>query len=60
MDVPNFPHSFTTEILAYFSENRSSTNVMENSASFKKIAHLSDSYYIIKIKKCILENKNVR
>jgi len=37
MDALNFPYSFITEILTYFSRNNWSTNMVENSANFRGI-----------------------
>jgi len=39
MDAPTFPYSFTIDISTYFSSNGWSTNVVENLATFQRVAH---------------------
>jgi len=39
MDAPNFPHSFSADIVAYFYGDGWSINVVENSLSFREIAY---------------------
>jgi len=39
MDASNFPNSFTADIAAYFLGNGWSTNVVDNSVSFRGVVH---------------------
>jgi len=55
MDAPNFPNSFTVDISAYFLGNDWSTNVIENSISFRAITYSTLTFAQLKDVSLVLD-----